>query len=102
MPAIWLRAASSTVASPVTVTAVSTPPTVDETGTSKAAPTVSLERADAVREPLDGVPSTSYGPTLRYGKRKRPSASVVASAVTLVSVCRALTCAPGTTAPWDR
>src|SRR5689334_15463836 len=35
----------------------------------------------------------------RYGKRKRPSASVVASTVTLVAVWRALTCAPGTVRP---
>ena len=38
--AIWLRAASSTVASAVTVRLVSTPATVSVIGSSKAEPTV--------------------------------------------------------------
>jgi hypothetical protein len=42
VPAIWLRAASRTVASPLTVTLVSTPPTASDTGSSNAAPTVSV------------------------------------------------------------
>ncbi len=58
-----------------------------------------LEDSGAVGESVQRESSASYVPTLRYGKRNRPSEFVTVSAVTFVSVCRALTWAPGTTAP---
>ena len=98
VPAIWLRAASRTVVSPVTVTLVSTAPTVSDTGSSKAAPTVRERRCVASRNP--GLPTTSsYNPTRRYGNLKRPSRPVAVVAVTPVFVFRAATLAPSTTAP---
>ena len=42
VPAIWLRAASSTVVSPVTVTLVSSPATESATGSSNAEPIVTV------------------------------------------------------------
>ena len=72
VPAIWLRAASSTVASPVTVTLVSTAPTVSDTGSSNAAPTVSVSVRVASANPACRT-VISYGPTFKYGNRKRPS-----------------------------
>ena len=56
VPAIWLRAASSTVASPVTVTLVSTPPTASAIGRSNAEPTVSVSVRVDVGEAVAGGP----------------------------------------------
>ena len=70
--AIWLRAASSTVASAVTVTFVAIPLTLRVTGSSNAAPTTTVRLRTASSNP-DCRTVISYGPTRRYGSRKRPS-----------------------------
>ena len=64
VPAIWLRAASSTVESAVTTTSVSRRATVSVIGRSKAAPTVSVSRRVAGARPFARTVS-SYGPTRR-------------------------------------
>ena len=51
VPAIWLRAASSTVASAETVTLVSMPATESLTGSSNADPTVTVTLCDASANP---------------------------------------------------
>ena len=96
--AIWLRAASTIVASPVTVTSASKFPSVSITEMSNAEPTVSVRVRVGAENPCRCT-VTSYGPTLRYGKRNRPSWSVTVSDWTCVCVCSATTSAPGTTAP---
>ena len=67
-------------------------------GSSNAEPTVRVSRRVVSAKPASCT-VISYGPTRRYGKRNRPSLSVIAVAVTFVSVCRAVTCAPETTPP---
>ena len=51
VPAIWLRAASSTVASALTVTLVSSVPTLSAIGSSNAEPTVSVSTRVASANP---------------------------------------------------
>ena len=64
VPAIWLRAASRTVLSAVTVTSASTPPTSSEMGSSKAAPAESVNDCAASRNP-GWRTVTMYGPIFR-------------------------------------
>ena len=75
VPAIWLRADSSTVAVPVTVTLSATASSLNAIGRSNAEPTVRFNRRVASENPWLRT-MISYGPSLRYGNRKRPSASV--------------------------
>jgi hypothetical protein len=98
VPAIWLRAVSSTRLSATTVTAVSMPAISREIEISNAEPALSINVRAWSSNPWRFAFS-SYGPTFKYAKRNRPSASVMASTVTFVSVWRTLTVAPGTAAP---
>src|SRR4030095_672333 len=77
---------------------VSSPATESTTGMSKALPTVVFSVRVLSANPGTWT-LTSYVPTLRKGNRNRPSELVTVCAVRFVSVWRALTCAPGTTAP---
>ena len=88
VPAIWLRAASSTVRLPLTVTVVSTPLDRSDDRQLERGTRRSASPGVGIGEP-PGARLISYGPTLRYGNRKRPSASVCVSAVTFVSIWRA-------------
>src|SRR5205809_792661 len=72
VPATWVRAASSTAASPLTVTLVSVDSTLSATGSSKAAPMDSVNDRLTSAKPARWT-LISYDPTLRYGKRNRPS-----------------------------
>src|SRR5947199_336030 len=90
VPAICVRAASSTGASPETVMLVSVAPTFSANGISNAASIVTVkQRVRVVNPGLSTFPS--YGPIFRYGNRNRPSCPVTAVLLTLVSVSRALT-----------
>ena len=64
VPAIWLRAVSSTVASPLTVTSAFTAPTESVNGNSNAEPTVSVSPRVASLKP-GRLTLISYGPILR-------------------------------------
>ena len=98
--AISDRAASSTTESPLTVTFEPVEATASANGSSKAEPTVSVRVRVWSANPRCST-LISYWPTLRYGNRKRPSLSVLAVLVKLVSVWRAMTLAPSTTAPLE-
>ena len=97
--AIWLRAASSTVASPVTVTLVSIAPTPSVSGSSNAAPARELEPAGHVLEAVK-VDDDFVGADAEVGKAEaaRRVGDGRRGHVRLPA-CRAVTCAPGTTPP---
>ena len=100
-PAGWCRRSGCArsrepALSATTVTDVSRPATSRVIGDVERRAGAQRQRARVVLEPLRACARSSYGPIRRYGKRKRPSASVVASTVTLVAVWRAVTSAPGT------
>ena len=98
VPAICVRAVSTTAACAPTVTVLCSPATVSSIASSNAEPTVSITGRIAWANP-GWLTVTSYAPTLRYGRRNLPSRSVSVAAVRLVSVRRALTCAPAITEP---